>query len=221
MPPERNPSTRNVSATTVDITLVLLIAVIVLGFLGAYITTATEGYFSFVQWFYSGNWHKIKQIVMLIFIFFDVLLAIWIGITIRQMRILNNMVLEKEGPAQITLPEEVAESWKGIMELVNSINPSDWNMAVLRADALFDDILAHLGYQGTTLAERLKIVDPLKLPSLDRVWSAHRLRNIIAHDPIQNHTKEMVVHAVGSYEQAFKELGMIKEKINKDTFLSL
>lgn len=216
MPPERNTPIRTVSAATVDITLVLLIAVIILGFLGAYVTTATEGYFSIVQWFYSGNWYLIKQIVMFIFIFFDLLLAAWIGITIRQMRILNSVVLEKEGPAQILLPEEeVAESWNGIMELVNSTNPSDWNMAVLRADALFDDILAHLGYQGTTLAERLKIVDPFKLPSLERVWSAHRLRNIIAHDPIQNHTKEMVTHAVSSYEQAFKELGMIK-KIDKD-----
>lgn len=217
MPPERNASTRNVSTATMDITLVLLIAVIVLGFLGAYIVSATEGYFSIVQWFYSGNWHKIKQIVMLIFIFLDIFLATWIGITIRKMQLLNQTALEKEGPAQVTLPEEeVAESWNGIMELVSSTNPSDWNMAVLRADALFDDILAHLGYQGTTLAERLKIVDPTKLPSLERVWSAHRLRNIIAHDPIQNHTKEMVVHAVGSYEQAFKELGMIKEIAEKD-----
>jgi hypothetical protein len=84
-------------------------------------------------------------------------------------------------------------------------------MAVIRADALLEDVLMHLGYEGATLAERLKIIDASQMPSLDRVWSAHRLRNMIVHDPLEQHTKETIIQALRSYEQALKELGMMEE----------
>ena len=112
----------------------------------------------------------------------------------------------------VSLEEEGGRAWDGIRDLANSGNPSDWNMAVLRADALLDDILSRQGYDGITMAERLKVVDPVKLPSLDRLWSAHRLRNMIAHDPLEQHTKETIIHALRSYEVALKELGMLREE---------
>ena len=97
------------------------------------------------------------------------------------------------------------------MDLMNSTNPSDWNMAVLRADALLDEILIKLGYEGETMADRLKIVNSRQIPSLERVWAAHRLRNNIAHDPLEQNTREIIVYAVKAYEQALTELGMMKK----------
>ena len=89
-------------------------------------------------------------------------------------------------------------------------------MAILRADALLDDTLREAGYEGATMADRLKVVDPNQLPSLDRIWSSHRLRNAIAHNPTDQHTRETIVSAVSSYRQAFRDLGFITE-LSPDT----
>ena len=83
-------------------------------------------------------------------------------------------------------------------------------MAIIRADSLLDDALMHLGYDGETMGDRLKIMDPIQMPSLDRVWAAHRLRNIIVHDPMIVHTKEAVVNALRAYQDAFRELKLLK-----------
>ena len=84
------------------------------------------------------------------------------------------------------------------------------------AGATVDDLLSHLGYEGETIAERLKIVDPTQLKSIDRVWSAHRLRNAIAHEPLQQYTREMIMHALDSYQLAFQELGFLKAESTLD-----
>lgn len=123
------------------------------------------------------------------------------------------LVTDSEGVAHtVSLERETEAAWNNIRALANSGNPSDWNMAVLRADALLDDILSHRGYQGATLVERLKVADPETLPSLDQLWSAHRLRNAIAHDPLEQHTKDTIIHALRSYETALKELGALIEQ---------
>ena len=123
------------------------------------------------------------------------------------------MPAEDEGAAHtVPLEKETAAGWEEIKALADSGNPSDWNMAVLRADALLEDVLAHRGYRGVTLAETLKIVDPGAIPSIDRLWSAHRLRNMIAHEPLQQHTKETIDHALSSYESALKDLKVLAEK---------
>ncbi len=175
------------------------------------ITILTGTYTELTQRIYAWRWGSFLRIVKYIFIFADILLFTWLIIAIRGFARLNRVIIKKEAPAQIPLPQdEVKPQWEGIMQLVASTHPSDWNMALLRADALLEDVLMHLGYEGATLAERLKIVDPTKLPSMERIWSAHRVRNMIAHDPVQEHTRETITHAIASYEQALKELGMMK-----------
>ena len=123
------------------------------------------------------------------------------------------LVADTGGSAHtVSLERETEAAWNNIRLLAGSGNPSDWNMAVLRADALLDDVLSHRGYQGATLADRLKVADPETLPSLDILWSAHRLRNAIAHDPLEQHTKDAIIHALRAYETALKELGALIEE---------
>ena len=178
---------------------------------GGGLAVITGTYVGFIQRIYSWRWGAFLRIVKYIFVFGDMLLFTWLVIAIRGFVRLNRAPITSEVPAEIPrLEDEVKPQWEGIMQLAASAHPSDWNMAVLRADALLEDVLTHLGYDGATLAERLKIVDPTKLPSMERLWSAHRVRNMIAHDPVQEHTRETITHAIASYEQAFKELGMIQ-----------
>jgi hypothetical protein len=112
----------------------------------------------------------------------------------------------------IPLEKEVGNEWQEVMKLADSQNSSDWSMAVLRADALLDDTLEYLKYEGKNLAERMDRVDPTMVPSLERVFSAHRLRNVIAHDPTVQYSKATIIQALGSYEAVLKELGVLKEE---------
>ncbi|MEK7082402.1 MAG: hypothetical protein AAB915_01875, partial [Patescibacteria group bacterium] len=66
-----------------------------------------------------------------------------------------------------------------------------------------------------TLADRLKVADPETLPSLDTLWSAHRLRNAIAHDPLEQHTKDSIIYSLRAYETALKELGALIEEASQ------
>lgn len=165
-------------------------------------------------WLFEHQWGTIYAILTILF---SVLNFALVGFTFWSFKKYLDIIKTPPPPSPVTVvptltSEEAVKTWEHICKLANSPNPSDWNIAVLRADALLDDILMHLGYEGTTTAERLKLVDPTKLPSLERVWAAHRLRNMIAHDPLEQHTKETIIHALRSYEQAFKELGMMEEK---------
>src|SRR3989344_2789174 len=100
-----------------------------------------------------------------------------------------------------------AIDWRGIYNTVVIV------ISIIQADALLDDVLMHLGYEGDTMGDRLKIIDPVQLPSADRVWSAHRLRNTIVHDPMVEHTRETVINALRAYQDAFRELGVLKEEM--------
>lgn len=199
--------------TTVDITVAVVIFFLVVGLLGSFFTSLTGSYINLISWLYNRNWHLWYIIsVVLISILNIALLTAMVLIIKRYNNLRRHEVLQKETTSHMISPEqEFQGNWQDIQALMASNNPSDWNMAILRADAELDDLLNHLGYEGETIAERLKIVDPTKLRSMDRVWSAHRLRNTIAHDPLQQYTREMLTHAVQSYEVAFKELGVLHE----------
>lgn len=214
IPPPRSSSPPPTTSSPSTASSFLLIVMIVMAFVlisGGGLTILTGTYVELIQRIYSWRWDSFLRIMKYIFFFADVLFLTWLVISIRGFVRLNRTLITNEVPAEIPRPEdEVRPQWEGIMELTASAHPSDWNMAILRADALLEDVLTHLGYEGATLAERLKIVDPTKLPSMERIWSAHRVRNMIAHDPVQEHTRETITHAIASYEQAFKELGMMQ-----------
>lgn len=209
-------SEKKISNITADVTVAVVVLLIALAVLGVYIQEVIDWYQRLLEWFYSKDWKRISFFLTIIFSLFNVILFGFVIFTLRRYAKLDEIIgkgqeIKKEEPA--APKEEVRGQWTHIRELANSSTPSDWNMAVLRADALLDDILQHLGYEGLTIAERLKIVDPTKFSSLDNVWSAHRLRNMIAHDPLEQHTRETIIHALRSYEQALKDLGMFEEKL--------
>lgn len=210
MADEKDP----LSSTGTDITIAVIALLIVLGILGAYLASVLDLYRAFLDWIYSLGWDRIFRVLMVMFIVFDAILFAFIIFTMRRhSQLEKNLPYEKaeEEIHIVPLEDEVGGEWRSIQELGNSLHPTDWNMAIIRADGLLDIVLQRLGYEGETMADRLKIVDRSKLPSMERVWSAHRLRNTIVHGPIEDHTKETIVHALRSYEISLKELGALKE----------
>lgn len=205
---------KSLANTSTDITVAVIILLVIVGLAGTYLSFAFDLYQQFLEWIYSRDWTKFFNILMVIFGIIDLFL-IWLVIFILR----RHAKLEREMPEEkpltvhvIPIEDETRTVWEEIRRLANSANPSDWNMAIIRADGLLDVVLQRLGYEGETVAERLKIIDTTKLPSVERVWSAHRLRNTIVHGPLQEHTRETVIHALRSYEIALKELGVLEEE---------
>ncbi|TSC78661.1 MAG: Uncharacterized protein G01um101433_122 [Parcubacteria group bacterium Gr01-1014_33] len=192
--------------------IVPIILLALLFMFGGYLLIAFEAYQSVLNWIYVLNWSAVARLIRILGIALNFLLIAFIIFTLRRYTALQkSSPVIMQAPAQVISPkDEVKRSWEGIQNLGASQNPSDWNMAILRADALLDDTLQDLGYEGPMLSDRLRIVDPTKLPSRERVWSAHRLRNAIAHDPLEQHSRETIQAAIKTYEQAFKELQVLE-----------
>lgn len=210
MPDQSQDEPKSIN-TGLDITAAVIVFIIVLGFLAWFWAALNEWYGGFFEWIRSGKWRSILNGFAAVFSVINAFLLAFIVFIIYRINTMKPGTSETKTVAHTVLPkEEVSENWNHIRELANSSSPSDWNMAILRADALLDDILQHVGYEGATLAERLTIVDPTKVKSLDRVWSAHRLRNAIAHEPLEQHPKETIVYALRSYAEALKELGFME-----------
>jgi uncharacterized membrane protein len=100
--------------------------------------------------------------------------------------------------------------FSGLQEMIESTNPNDWKLAIIEADILLDDALRNMGYDGTSLGERLKSISPHSLRTLDEAWAAHKVRNQIAHagnDFVLTH--KIVRDTMSRYRAVFQELGLI------------
>jgi|SRR3989344_5674917 len=198
---------------TADITAAVVALLLGVALFGAFINEILGWYNSLVESFYSVGSSKIKNWVMIIFLPLDLLLMTFVIFALRRYAALTRIKPESTKPQEeevVSPREEVNLHWEHVRKLANSDSPSDWNMAILRADALLDQMLVTLGYQGESMADRLKVIDPTQLPSAERVWAAHRLRNTIVHGPTEDYSKETIIHALRTYEQALKELGVME-----------
>jgi len=69
---------------------------------------------------------------------------------------------------------KLLERWEEAIEV------PDVSRRVLEAEKVCDAVLKALGYQGT-FAEKLQVAGP-RLTHVEELWSAHKLRNRIAHE---------------------------------------
>lgn len=80
--------------------------------------------------------------------------------------------------------------------------------AVSEADKLLDHILRQRGYQGNTMAERLKNAER-EFSDKNAVWRAHKLRNALAHEVEFDLVASQAKEAIRTLEVALKDLGGI------------
>jgi hypothetical protein len=73
------------------------------------------------------------------------------------------------------------QRWEHIKELMKSKNQSDWRQAIIEADIILDEMLRRMSYDGFTIGDMLKQIEPSDFVTLDKAWEAHKFRNEIAH----------------------------------------
>ncbi len=100
--------------------------------------------------------------------------------------------------------------WHYVLSLVESLNPSDWRVAVIEADLMLEEFLRDKDLVGETLSELLKDAQGSGYQYIDDAWKAHIIRNQIAHEGSdfafnQNEARR----AIKMYENFFEELEVI------------
>jgi len=87
-------------------------------------------------------------------------------------------------------------------------NPASFHLSVLNADKLVDQALKKRGIKGKTMGERMKNSNST-FKDINGFWSAHKLRNRIAHEPDASVTYNEARLALVSFRNALKDLGAI------------
>ena len=98
--------------------------------------------------------------------------------------------------------------WLDIEQQLKRDQPSSYHLAVLNADKLLDHALRDRRQKGETMGERMKNAAS-QFSNRNNVWSAHKLRNQIAHDTDVNVSYDAARRALAGFKQALKDVGAI------------
>ncbi|MEK7560377.1 MAG: hypothetical protein AAB539_00260 [Patescibacteria group bacterium] len=199
---------------------IALAALILFGFFGTFLGSIFIGYTNFIERFYAGQFSILATIFKIFFILLDALFFAWMVLALKRLRAVRFAALRADmahyAKKPLTGEDEFGKTWESVAAFLESDNPAEWNMALLRADALLEEALTQKGYEGATLADKLRIVDPHQLPSIESVWSAHRLRNMIAHDLKAEYARDTIRTAIDAYQNALQELGFLAAQKEND-----
>lgn len=155
-----------------------------------------------------SNWVFIIKIILAVI---SVFFIAGIAYNVRKIRRIRGYSLKDRLRLVVeSLPEARASRWAKVKKYLESDNLSDWKMAILEADNLFNEILKKAGYGGSNLGERILKVPMYKFESIGDVFKAHIARNKIVRqgDKIEL-TKEEAGRIISLYEKGLKELEYI------------
>jgi hypothetical protein len=98
--------------------------------------------------------------------------------------------------------------WLAIEQQLQRDQPASFHLSVLNADKLLDQALRERGLRGQTMAERMKSGAQM-FSNRNNVWTAHKLRNQIAHEPDVHVTYDIAKQALAGFKQALKDVGAL------------
>ena len=154
--------------------------------------------------FMSAVWSFVTVIAILVSL---IALGFLVYATMRLFQIREE---EKDSYSTITKDEEhervESSRWQYIKERIASTNEDDWRAAIIEADIILEEVLTRLGYEGNSVGEKLRAVNPNHFATLNNAWEAHRVRNEIAHQgsayPL---TDRLAYRTIANYEAVFRE----------------
>jgi hypothetical protein len=107
-------------------------------------------------------------------------------------------------------PSGENKKWDEILKHITSMNTSDWRVAILEADILLYEMLDQMGYDGDTIAEKLKLVESSDFNTIDLAWRAHKVRNAISHEGSSYEMSyEQAKNTIDLYRKVFEEFYFI------------
>jgi len=99
--------------------------------------------------------------------------------------------------------------WEEIQAMMKSGGPANYRQSIMEADKLVDLVL-RAKVPGETMGERLKNARNLfDRDTYDKLWTAHKIRNKVAHEADFDGLGSDAILAVRNFEKALKELRVI------------
>lgn len=98
--------------------------------------------------------------------------------------------------------------WLEIEHSINRDSSATWQLAIMNADKLLDHALRERHFSGKTMGERMKSAQAT-WKNANHVWSAHKIRNQLAHETNAQVSYDITLRALASYKQGLKDLGAI------------
>ncbi len=162
---------------------------------------------------FDGYWEVIQKYVKPIFILLDIFFAFIIIYAIFQYRKIKPKLSIFERASKKVKSEKdpkVKVMWEAI-SAKGGANASleSLRLVLIEADAFVDTFLKRQGYEGDHMADRLSRLVPEEIKSLDRVWSAHRLRNDVVHTTGFYVSPEAARNALKAFGDFLKEMEAI------------
>jgi hypothetical protein len=117
------------------------------------------------------------------------------------------MTLTKKGGVRLDV-DKYRSKWLAIENQLKRDEVSSFHLSVLNADKLLDQALRERGVKGETMGERMKTVKDT-WTNANAVWTAHKLRNQIAHESDVQVSYDDARRALASFKQALKDVGAI------------
>ena len=164
--------------------------------------------FSFV-----GYWEIIQKYIKPIFVILDIFFVFIIIYSIfqyRKIKVKLSVFERVPKKAKLEKDPKMKAAWE---ETLRKGGPNasleSLRLVLIEADAFIDTFLKRKGYEGDHMADRLSRLVPEEIKSLDRVWSAHRLRNDVVHTTGFYVAPEAVRNALKAFDDFLKEMGAI------------
>lgn len=104
----------------------------------------------------------------------------------------------------------VSEKWTGVQVMMQQGGPANYRQAIIEGDKVVDMVLRSR-VEGDTMGERLKTAQKLfTRHTYDQLWTAHKIRNKVAHEAEFDGLSSDAKLAVRNFEKALKELRVLK-----------
>lgn len=104
--------------------------------------------------------------------------------------------------------DDYQRRWLGIETRLHKGDSATYQIVILDADKLLDKALRERKFRGETMGARMKAAQTTWKNS-NHVWSAHKIRNRIAHETDIQLTYEMAARSLAAFKQGLKDLGAI------------
>ena len=117
------------------------------------------------------------------------------------------IAITKRGAVQLDV-DKYRRRWMEIEHKFDRNNAATYPMAVIFADKLVDAALREKGFKGETMGHRMKQATST-WSNVNAIWTAHKLRNKLAHEADAEVSYDEARRALSSFKQALKDLGAI------------
>jgi hypothetical protein len=162
----------------------------------------------------SGYFSHLTLIEVVSSIFSAAFIALTVYFLIETGWIKNRM----EKVRDIVLKKDVAKehtrtSWEDIERHFFAGDDNDLKIALIEADNLLGESLHDIGIPGANIGDQLQRINEEKLPNLEDVWQAHKIRNRIAHETNFVLKRDLAERALTVYEKALEHLGFLDPEL--------